>query len=188
MLCLMAARTPLSLSWQPEEWILLSFKNICVVLKSDLTGLFDTCWGPSEVLWTRTYVASWASMFLPIFLCLGTHGAVRSLCSPHAMVCSLCIRFLLCKPYKGRRDVMKMCFGSLYWKKMECHVRKSQSKEIWLKASGSEHSRQTGPQSSSGDRRDILRNAKDQQQKHYTIWVLFPPPIKTCSFKLIFVM
>lgn len=39
-----------------------------------------------------------------------------------------------------------MCFGLLYWKKMECHVRKSQSKEIWLKTSGSERSRHMGRQ------------------------------------------
>lgn len=61
------------------------------------------------------------------------------------MFYSLCIRFLLCKPYKGR-DVMKMCFGSLYWKKIKCHVRKSQSKEIWLKTSGSKRSRRMGRQ------------------------------------------
>lgn len=103
-------------------------------------------------------------MFLPILLCLGTHGAVRSLCSPHAMVCSLCIRFLLCKPYKGRRDVMKMCFGSLYWKKMECHVRKSQSKEIWLKASGSEHSRQTGPRALLGIEETFFETQKSNNK------------------------
>lgn len=78
---------------------------------------------------------------------------------------------------------MKMCFGSLYWKKMECHVRKSQSKEIWLKASGSERSRHTGRQALLGLEDAFFKTENINNNITQSVFYFHLQ-----SFKMIFVM
>lgn len=161
----------------------MSFLKTFVVFKSNVRGLFVSVgWGSSRTVWTlqlRGQLQVFFAHFLDKLPCLGTvvfFGPRRPEQWGHCAVSMArftlsVLAFLLCKPYKGRGHVMKMCFGSLYWKKMERHVRKSQSEESWLKAPGSQRSRRTGRQTFLVPRHAFFLNTEHQQQQHYTICI-----------------